>query len=211
MRFGTDGRGRQRIVYARKSTKTQAPGEDTDPNTPMSACKFAEVLAQPYQGGFGTPWTAVDVSTQGVVIGDGPRIPLAEFLSTQEQAELSTQHTHRRDSVEAQRRRRQDFNKVQPRPRQAGGSGTRASETLHREQRQPRKEKRRHDIPQPGSRMRPSNNTAGSSQRCFSRTSPSPREYPSRCRRRYTPSPCYPTPSRCTADNGGFHPGRERS
>ena len=100
MRFGTDDRGRQRIVYARKSTKTQAPGEDTDPHTPMSACKFAEVLAQPYQGGFGTPWTAVDVSTQGVVIGDGPRIPLAEFLSTQEQAELSTQHTHRRDSVE---------------------------------------------------------------------------------------------------------------
>ena len=67
-------------VFARKHTPLpEGPG---DPDTPMSASQFAEMLAEPYEGEHGTPWIAVDITHEGVCLPGKRKIPFSETVHT---------------------------------------------------------------------------------------------------------------------------------
>ena len=78
---GRDGKAGH-VVYARKprhASFSQHTAEG-DSYTPVSAAKFAAMLATPHADDEdGSPWIAVDVTRDGVAIGNAPRIPLAVF------------------------------------------------------------------------------------------------------------------------------------
>ena len=93
---GPDGK-QSCTVYARKPLRSAYSQHvtHTDSYTPVGACEFAAMLAEPGTDDTdGTPWAAVDVTTEGVVIGHGPRIPLAEFQNMSLEEVNAAAETH---------------------------------------------------------------------------------------------------------------------